>query len=97
LLSNIGRSPLVKSKSILTILEKGKTTFMEDDFSGRQPQWKMTSLEEKLSGRRPQWKTTSVEDNLSRRQPQWKTSSVEDTLASLESANLELEHGSTVA
>ena len=45
---------------------------MEDDLSGRQPQWKTISLEEDLIGRRPQWKTTSEEDNHSGKGPQWK-------------------------
>ena len=74
LLSNIGRSTLVESKSILKNLEIGKTTSMEDN----------------LHGRRHQWKTTSVEDDHSRRQPQWKTTSVEDDLISLKSAKLAL-------
>ena len=64
LLSNIGRSTLVESKSILKILEKGKTTSMEDDLSGRRPQWKTTSVEDNLSRRRPQWKIISMEDDL---------------------------------
>jgi hypothetical protein len=54
---------------------------VEDDLSGKGPQWKMTlfpgreplrkmtSVEDDLIGRRPQWKTTSVEDDLSGRQP----------------------------
>ena len=67
LLSNIGRSTLVES---ISILKKGKTTSMEDDLSGRRPQWKTTSVEDDLSRRQHQWKTTSVEDDLSRRRPQ---------------------------
>ena len=55
LLSNIGRSTLIESKLV------------EDDISGRQPQWKTISVEDNLSGRQPQWKTTSVEDDLSRK------------------------------
>ena len=54
---------------------------MEDNLSGRQPQWKTTLVEDNLSGRRPQWNMTSVEDNLSGRRPQWKTTSVEDDLS----------------
>ena len=38
LLSNIGRSTLVESNSILKILKKWKTTSMEDDLSRQQPQ-----------------------------------------------------------
>ena len=45
---------------------------MEDDLSGRQPQWKTTSLEDNLSGRQPPWKTASLENDLSGRRPQWK-------------------------
>jgi hypothetical protein len=44
---------------------------MEDNLSGKQPEWKMISVEDNLSGRRPQWKTTSVGDNLSGKEPQW--------------------------
>ena len=54
---------------------------MEDDLSGRQPQWKTTSLEDSLSGNSPQWKTTSVEGDLSGRRPYWKMTSVEDDLS----------------
>ena len=35
-----------------------KTTVMEDDFHGRQPQWKMIHHR-----RQPFWKMTSMEDN----------------------------------
>jgi hypothetical protein len=37
---------------------------MEDDLSGRQPQWKTTSVEDDLNVRQPQWKMTSAEDDL---------------------------------
>ena len=47
-------------------------TSVEDDLSGRGPQWKTILVEEDLIGRRPQWKTISVEDNLSGKGPQWK-------------------------
>ena len=45
LLFNNGRSTLIEYKSILKLLKKWKTTFMED-----------TSDEDNLSGRRPPWK-----------------------------------------
>jgi hypothetical protein len=50
---------------------------VENDLSGRrpqwkQPQWKMISVEDDLIGRQPQWKTSSVEDKLSGKGPQWK-------------------------
>jgi hypothetical protein len=48
---------------------------MENDLSGRRPQWKMTSVEDDLSGRRPHWKMTSVDNNLSL---QWTTTSAEN-------------------
>ena len=31
---------------------------MEDNLSGRQPQWKITSVEDDISGKGPQWKMT---------------------------------------
>ena len=37
---------------------------MEDDLSGRRPQWKMSSMEDDLYARQPQWKTTSMEEDL---------------------------------
>ena len=58
LLSNIGKSTLVESKSILKNLEIGKTTSMEDTSV------EDTSVEDDLSRRQPQWKTTTEEDNL---------------------------------
>ena len=44
---------------------------MEDDFNGRQAQWKTTSIEDDLNGRWPQVKTTSKEDNFNGRRPQY--------------------------
>ena len=76
LLSNSCRSTLVKQKPVWKYLKRWKTTSMEDDLNGRQPQWKTTSMEDDLNGRRPQWKTTSMEDNLNRRRPQRKMSSM---------------------
>ena len=58
LLSNIGKSTLVESKSIWKNLEIGKTTSMEDTSV------EDTSVEDDLSRRQPQWKTTTEEDNL---------------------------------
>ena len=37
---------------------------MEDDFNGRQHQWKTTQMEDKLNERWPQWKVTSIKANL---------------------------------
>ena len=86
LLFNNGRSTLIEYKSILKLLKKWKTTFMEDtsvedNLSGRRPPWKIASVVNDLSGRRPQWKMTSVEDDLIGRRPHWKTISVEDNLS----------------
>ena len=43
-------------------------TTMEDDYNGRQTQWKTTSMEDNLNGRQPSLKTTSMEDNLNGKQ-----------------------------
>ena len=49
---------------------------MEDDFNGRQPQWKTNSTVNGISLRRPkrkqpQWKITSMDEDLNGRQTQW--------------------------
>ena len=48
---------------------------MEDDHTGRRPQWKTTSMEDNLNGRQPQWKTTSMEKKC-----QWRITSMEEDL-----------------
>ena len=63
----------------MTTLEEenleGKTTSMEDDLRGRQPQQKMTTMEEDLKERELDRKTTEheeskmTEDNCKGRQP----------------------------
>ena len=52
---------------------------MEDNLSGRLPQWKTTSLEDYLKEIQPQWKMTSMKKdnlNLNARKPEWKTTSI---------------------
>ena len=88
LLFNIGRSTLVEYTSVL---KKWKTTSMEDNLSGRQPQWKITSVEDDISGKGPQWKMTLLawnQQNICRSTivesetifKRWKTAFMEDNI-----------------
>ena len=37
---------------------------MEDNFNGRQPQWKTTSMEDDLNGKKCHWRMTLMEEDL---------------------------------
>jgi hypothetical protein len=56
---------------------------VEDNLSGRQPQWKTISVEDNLIGRQTQWKMTVVEEDISGKGPQWKM-----TLVALNQQNI---------